>query len=85
VETALAQLWAELLELPPGRLPDRHAGFFTLGGTSLTALRLVTAVEQRFGVDVPIRRFFTTPTVAALAAEVIAATGAGSEDETGTV
>jgi len=80
VEAALAALWAELLEVPP---PDRHANFFTLGGSSLTALRLVTAVERRFGAEVPIRRFFAAPTVAALAADI--AQTAGTDEETGTV
>jgi amino acid adenylation domain-containing protein len=80
VEAALAALWAELLEVPA---PDRHANFFTLGGSSLTALRLVTAVERRFGADIPIRRFFAAPTVAALAAHITQT--AGTDEETGSV
>ncbi|MEU9385592.1 amino acid adenylation domain-containing protein, partial [Streptomyces sp. NPDC048279] len=66
-EEALAALWQEYL---PHRVPDRHANFFTAGGDSLTALRLLTAIERRLGVTVPVRRFFATPTVAALAADV---------------
>ncbi|WP_416530982.1 amino acid adenylation domain-containing protein [Streptomyces coelicoflavus] len=66
-EEALAALWQEYL---PGRVPDRHANFFTVGGDSLTALRLLTAIERRLGAAVPARRFFAAPTVAALAADV---------------
>lgn len=66
-ETALAALWREYLPHGP---QDRNAGFFTVGGDSLTALRLLTAIERRLGAAVPVRRFFAAPTIAALAADV---------------
>ncbi|MBL1100553.1 non-ribosomal peptide synthetase [Streptomyces coffeae] len=66
-ETTLAALWHEYL---PHRAPDRNANFFTVGGDSLTALRLLTAIERRLGATVPVRRFFAAPTIAALAADV---------------
>ncbi|MGC9475350.1 amino acid adenylation domain-containing protein [Streptomyces sp. WG4] len=80
-ETALAALWHE--HLPHGT-PDRNANFFTAGGDSLTALRLLTAIERRFGATVPARRFFAAPTVAALAADVTRTLAAhGTAYETG--
>ncbi|MFB7496395.1 amino acid adenylation domain-containing protein [Streptomyces sp. NPDC056161] len=66
-ETALAALWHEYL---PQWVPDRNANFFTVGGDSLTALRLLTAIERRLGATVPVHRFFAAPTIAALAADV---------------
>ncbi|MFF7144255.1 amino acid adenylation domain-containing protein [Streptomyces nodosus] len=66
-ETALAGLWHAYL---PHWAPDRNADFFTVGGDSLTALRLLTAIEHRLGATVPVRRFFAAPTIAALAADV---------------
>ncbi|HBF82200.1 MAG TPA: non-ribosomal peptide synthetase [Streptomyces sp.] len=66
-EEALAALWHEHL---PRWVPDRDANFFTAGGDSLTALRLLTAIERRLGAAVPARRFFAAPTIAALAADV---------------
>ncbi|MCX5034759.1 MULTISPECIES: non-ribosomal peptide synthetase [Streptomyces] len=66
-EAALAGLWSAYL---PHWVPDRNANFFTTGGDSLTALRLLTAIERRLGAAVPVRRFFAAPTVAALAADV---------------
>ncbi|MGV9390810.1 amino acid adenylation domain-containing protein [Streptomyces olivaceus] len=66
-ETALAELWREHLPEP---VRDRNANFFTLGGGSLAALRLLTAIERRLGATVPVRRFFAAPTVAALAADI---------------
>ncbi|MFF2650709.1 amino acid adenylation domain-containing protein [Streptomyces sp. NPDC058045] len=66
-EEAIAGLWHRHL---PERAPDRNANFFTAGGDSLGALRLLTAIEHRLGATVPVRRFFAAPTIAALAADV---------------
>ncbi|MFE1854899.1 amino acid adenylation domain-containing protein [Streptomyces sp. NPDC059489] len=66
-EAALAALWHEYL---PHWVPDRNTNFFTVGGDSLTALRLLTAIDRRLGAAVPVRRFFAAPTIAALAADV---------------
>ncbi|MFD8613406.1 amino acid adenylation domain-containing protein [Streptomyces sp. NPDC059631] len=80
-ERALAALWSEHL---PHWTPDRNANFFTAGGDSLTALRLLTAIERRLGATVPARRFFAAPTVAALAADITRTLAAhGTAYETG--
>ncbi|MFE9457115.1 amino acid adenylation domain-containing protein [Streptomyces californicus] len=47
-----------------------HQNFFDLGGTSLTAMRLVVVIEQRYGINVPMSEFVSAPTVAALAARL---------------
>ncbi|GAA4203981.1 non-ribosomal peptide synthetase [Streptosporangium oxazolinicum] len=70
VETALAELWEAQL---PGSAPDRDAGFFTAGGDSLSAIRLVSAIERRFGAGITIRTLLAAPTIAALAAKITAA------------
>ncbi len=80
-ETAVAGLWSEHL---PRWTPDRTANFFAAGGDSLTALRLLTAIERRLGAAVPVRRFFAAPTVAALAADITRTLAAhGTAYETG--
>ncbi|MEV6318359.1 amino acid adenylation domain-containing protein [Streptomyces sp. NPDC051776] len=66
-ETAIAELWDALLHAPTR---DRHANFFTVGGDSLSAIRLASAIERRFGVRVPVRALLAAPTIAALATEV---------------
>jgi acyl carrier protein len=68
-ETAIGALWAELLDLS-GAL-DVHTSFFDLGGHSLLATRLASRLRDRFGVDVPLRRLFEAPTIAALAQAVV--------------
>ncbi|MFI7708001.1 amino acid adenylation domain-containing protein [Nonomuraea sp. NPDC049480] len=61
LEQQLADLWAELLEIPS---PGRGQSFFTLGGDSLLATRFAELARRRLGVELSLRRFFTTPTIA---------------------
>ncbi|MFH8370140.1 amino acid adenylation domain-containing protein [Streptomyces sp. NPDC018031] len=63
-ERTLSEILAELLRLPAVGV---HGDFFDLGGTSLTAMRLIVLIKQRYGVDIPMSRFVTTPTVSGLA------------------
>ncbi|MFF2191366.1 amino acid adenylation domain-containing protein [Streptomyces sp. NPDC058157] len=80
-ERALCALWEQLLGVPHIGV---HDNFFDLGGHSLLATRLLAEVRDRFGGAVAIRRFFTGPTVAELAAALPAAAaeaaGAGAGD-----
>ncbi|WP_237577391.1 non-ribosomal peptide synthetase, partial [Mycetohabitans sp. B5] len=66
LETTLAQIWAELLEV---ERVGRHDSFFALGGHSLLAVRLVNRVRA-LGADVPLAALFASPTLAAFAAVV---------------
>ncbi|GIJ42392.1 non-ribosomal peptide synthetase [Micromonospora andamanensis] len=64
-ERVLAEIAAELLHLPQ---VDVEHNLFELGATSLTAMRMVTLIEKRYGVAVPVAAFVTAPTVSNLAA-----------------
>jgi acyl carrier protein len=50
-----------------------HDNFFELGGHSLLVMRLAGQVRDAFGVEVPLRAYFESPTVAALALRVVQA------------
>ncbi|MGH3772432.1 MAG: amino acid adenylation domain-containing protein [Pseudonocardiaceae bacterium] len=63
-ERALAGMLAELIEAPELGV---HDDIFELGATSLTAIRLTTRVEQRYGVHLPLAALAEKPTVAGLA------------------
>jgi amino acid adenylation domain-containing protein len=67
VEEALAELWSELLGIEQ---VGRHDDFFALGGHSLLAIRLISEIDQAFGVRLPVGVVFLRPTLAGLAEAV---------------
>ncbi|MBH3368287.1 amino acid adenylation domain-containing protein [Pseudomonas carnis] len=71
VETTLALLWAEVLQVEQ---VGRHDHFFELGGHSLLAVSLIERMRQA-GLSADVRVLFSQPTLAALAAAV----GSGRE------
>ncbi|MPW11887.1 hypothetical protein GCT19_42440, partial [Paraburkholderia sp. CNPSo 3155] len=66
VETALAEIWAELLGL---ERVGRHDHFFELGGHSLLAVQLMERLRQR-SLGMEVRTLFARPVLADLAASV---------------
>ena len=64
-EKRLAALWSRILELP---VEDADDDFFAMGGHSVLAVRLMSAVEKEFGVRLPLAELFTSPTIASMAA-----------------
>ena len=67
LETALAALWGELLGI---ERVGRHDDFFELGGHSLLAVQLISRMQDRWGVAVPIAQLFAQSTLAQLAGQV---------------
>ncbi|GAA2393282.1 amino acid adenylation domain-containing protein [Streptomyces coeruleofuscus] len=67
VQENIARIWADLLGVDKVGALDN---FFALGGHSLVATRLVSRVHQCFGVDLPLKDVFGSPTVEALAQDV---------------
>jgi acyl carrier protein len=44
-----------------------HDNFFSLGGHSLLATKIMTRLHESFHIDLPLRQFFESPTVAGIA------------------
>jgi amino acid adenylation domain-containing protein len=70
LESALAQIWREVLEVARVGRGDH---FFEIGGHSLAAVRVATRVADRLGRDVPVRALFETPLLAQYAQRVASA------------
>ncbi|PWI09286.1 non-ribosomal peptide synthetase [Streptomyces sp. NWU339] len=68
-EQKLCALFGELLGLEKVGVDD---GFFALGGHSLLATRLSVRIRNQFDIDIPIRTIIRYPTVAELAALMLA-------------
>jgi acyl carrier protein len=67
VEQTIADIWRGLLGLDRVGVND---DFFNLGGHSLLAIELVSKIHDAFQVELPVGRFFQSPTVAGLAQAV---------------
>jgi amino acid adenylation domain-containing protein len=63
LETVLASVWAEALDLEQ---VGRQDNFFALGGHSLLVLKVVQEINNRFEADLRVAEFFQDPTIAAV-------------------
>ncbi|HIK04809.1 MAG TPA: amino acid adenylation domain-containing protein [Trichormus sp. M33_DOE_039] len=68
-EQAIADIISSVLEIEKIGI---HDNFFELGGHSLLATQVVSRLRQTFSIELPVQAIFNHPTIAGLAAIVIA-------------
>ncbi|MFQ5907077.1 MAG: phosphopantetheine-binding protein, partial [bacterium] len=68
VEQTLVNIWSQVLGLDQVGI---HDNFFELGGHSLLATQITARMLNIFRVEVPLRSFFQSPTVADMAVVVV--------------
>lgn len=75
-ERAVAGIFAKVLSVPENEI-DGEADFFELGGDSLTAGRVLSALRKEFKVRLSVDLLFTQRRVGAIAAFITETTGTG--------
>jgi acyl carrier protein len=68
IEELVCGIWGEVLGVEQVGVGEE---FFELGGHSLLATQVMSRVREVFGVEVPLRRFFESPTVAGLSIAIV--------------
>jgi amino acid adenylation domain-containing protein len=81
-EQIIAAVWAEVLVLDRVSVFD---DFFALGGHSLLATQLASRLRNAFGIDVPLRALFESPTIAGQAETIEALRRSGGALDTPTI
>ncbi|MEA5505979.1 amino acid adenylation domain-containing protein [Halotia wernerae UHCC 0503] len=66
-EEILAGIWIKILGIEQLGI---HDNFFDLGGHSLLATQVISQVRKAFGLEIPLRDLFASPTVAELAKHI---------------
>ncbi|MGN7996791.1 non-ribosomal peptide synthase/polyketide synthase, partial [Chitinophaga sp. 22308] len=66
-EQTLVTMWEALLNV---QRIGVHDNFFEIGGHSLLAMRVLAAVQETYGVTLPVSTFFQLPTISALAVHI---------------
>jgi amino acid adenylation domain-containing protein len=77
LEEELVGVWKEILRVESIGIQDN---FFRLGGHSLLATVVVNKLRQTYGVELRLRSFIESPTVASLAASIETARLVGHQD-----
>jgi len=67
VEEVLASIWRNVLGVERIGI---HENFFEMGGHSLLAMKLISRINQEFGMEVSLRSIFDAPTIAKFAAKL---------------
>jgi polyketide synthase PksL len=68
-EQTMGQAWADVLQVDAATLTPR-TDFFSLGGNSLLATRLINLLKERAGVELSVEAVFAAPRLSDMAGEL---------------
>ncbi|MEU5165866.1 SDR family NAD(P)-dependent oxidoreductase [Streptomyces mutomycini] len=68
-EQTVGQAWADVLQVDAATLTPR-TDFFSVGGNSLLATRLINLLKERAGVELPVEAVFAAPRLSDMAREL---------------
>nr|CCA29202.1 non-ribosomal peptide synthetase [Myxococcus xanthus] len=80
VEATLASIWQKTLDLPEDSVSTDQS-FFSLGGNSLSAMRLVRALNVELGLNIKLKDIYQHNTISALARAYVPAPEAATREE----
>lgn len=66
-EKLIAEVWTQVLKVDRIGADDN---FFDLGGHSLSAVQVTFQIQKKFGVNIPLQKFFDSPTISSLANKI---------------
>jgi len=66
VEEKLAEIWAEVLDIEKDKI-SIHTDFFEVGGHSMNAIRMLSAIHKMLEVKLTLQDIFKNPTIKGLA------------------
>ena len=75
IEEKLALIWSQVLRLEKVGI---HNNFFELGGHSLIATQVMSRLPEAFGISLPLRSLFESPTIAQLSEVILRELKTGS-------
>jgi len=62
IEETLVEIWSEILGIEKDKIGIEH-NFFHLGGNSLQLIGLVSKINNRFGIELPVTQIYENPII----------------------
>ena len=82
VEEKLENIFVEVLKC---KRVDIHTNFFLIGGHSLLGMQLISRIRETFGIELPLRCLFESPTIASLAIAVTRSRNEGKNNRSNAI
>ncbi|NOQ28124.1 MAG: amino acid adenylation domain-containing protein, partial [Bacteroidales bacterium] len=69
-EEKLAEIWSEVLNIEKEEI-STTANFFSIGGHSLKVLNVVSAIKEKFGINLPLMHIYRATNIKTLAIDIL--------------